>query len=171
VESATFSLLWQQEKRVMKRDRKTAKRNRHELQVWTYDKARSAIPYILSIVRSLREHAIEIQTRQKEVQRLAELSGRPDRTRMIAQQEAEREWRRAEHRFEEAAGDLEQLDIFCLDPIRGQAVVPFIHDEQLAWYIFDLFDNTHFRFWRYQSDPEDTRRPITSMQQGASMSM
>jgi len=169
VVSATFSLLWQQEKSVMKRDRKTAKRNRHELQVWTFDKARSAIPYILSIVRSLREHAIEIQTGQQEVKRLADLSGRPDRTRMIAQQEAERTRRRAEHRFEEAIGDLEQLDIFCLDPIRGQALVPFIHDEQLAWYIFDLFDNKHFRFWRYQSDPEETRRPITA-QQGAPMS-
>jgi hypothetical protein len=163
VVSATFSLLRQQEKRVMKRDRKTAKRNRHELQVWTYDKARSAIPYILSIVRSLREHALDIQARQQELKRLADLSGRPDRTRMIAQQEVERELRREEQRFEEAAGDLEQLDIFCLDPIRGQAVVPFVHDEQLAWYIFDLFDNKHFRFWRYQSDPEETRRPITSM--------
>jgi len=152
----------------MKRDRKTAKRNRHQLQVWSYDQARSAIPYILSIVRSLREHAIEIQTRQQELKRLDDLAGRPDRTRMIAHQELERDVHRAEQRFEEAAGDLEQLDIFCLDPIRGQAVVPFIHDEQLAWYIFDLFDNKHFRFWRFQSDPEETRRPITA-QQGASV--
>jgi hypothetical protein len=42
--------------------------------------------------------------------------------------------------------------------------VPFVHDEQLAWYIFDLFDAPAFRFWRFQSDPEDTRRPITSKQ-------
>jgi hypothetical protein len=152
----------------MKRDRKTAKRSRHEMQVWTFDKARSAIPYIRSVVRSLREHALEIQAGQQESKRLADLPGRPDRQRMIDQQETERDWRRAEHRFEEAVGDLEQLDIFCLDPIRGQALVPFIQDEQLAWYIFDLFDNKHFRFWRYQSDPEETRRPITA-QQGATI--
>ena len=148
----------------MKRDRKTAKRNRHELQVWGFDKARAAIPYISSIIRSLRECAIEIQARQQEVQRLAELPGRVDRTRMIAQQEAERDLSRAEQRFEEEeAGDLERLDIFCLDPIRGQALVPFVHDEQLAWYIFDLFDNKTFRFWRYHSDPDETRRPITTL--------
>ena len=152
----------------MRRDRKTAKRNRHELQVWSFDKARSAIPYILSVVRSLREHALEVQSRLQEVKRLDELSGRPDRTRIINRQEAQRELHRAEHRFEDAAADLEQMDVFCLDPIRGQALVPFVHDEQLAWYIFDLFDNKYFRFWRYQSDPEETRRPITA-QQGASI--
>jgi hypothetical protein len=150
----------------MKRDRKTAKQNRQELRVWTYDLARAAVPYITSIVRSLREHALEINSRQREVKRLAALPGRPDRKTMIAQQEAERELRRAEARFEEAAGDLEQLDIFCLDPVRGQALVPFVHDGELAWYIFDLFDGNRFRFWRYQSDPEETRRPITTVQQG-----
>jgi len=154
----------------MKRDRKTAKRNRHELQVWSYDKARSATPYINSIVLSLREHALEIRSRQQEVKRLDELPGRPDRQTLIAQEEAQRDLHRAEHRFEDAAADLEQMDIFCLDPIRGQALVPFVHDEQLAWYIFDLFDNKHFRFWRYQSDPEETRRPITA-QQGAAIGM
>jgi hypothetical protein len=155
----------------MKRDRKTAKRNRHELQVWSYEKARSAIPYVTSIVRSLREHAIEISAQQQEVKRLADLPGRPDRKTMIEQHEAQHALHRAEQRFEEAAGDLELMDIFCLDPIRGQALVPFIQGDQLAWYIFDLFDNKHFRFWRYQSDPEETRRPITAMEQGASMSM
>jgi hypothetical protein len=151
----------------MKRDRKTAKRDTHELRVWTIDHARAAVPYITSIIRSLREHAVEIQSAQREVKRLAGLPGRPDRPTMIAHQEAERELRRAETRFEEAAGDLEQLDIFCLDPLRGQALVPFVHDEQLAWYIFDLFDSNHFRFWRYQNDPEETRRPITAPDQGA----
>ena len=106
----------------MKRDGKTAKRNKQELQVWTYDLARAAVPYITSIVRSLREHAIEISSWQQEVKRIADLPGRPDRKAMIAQQEAERELRRAEARFEEAAGDLEQLDIFCLDPVRGLPV-------------------------------------------------
>ena len=151
----------------MKRDGKTAKRNKQELQVWTYDLARAAVPYITSIVRSLREHAIEISSWQQEVKRIADLPGRPDRKAMIAQQEAERELRRAEARFEEAAGDLEQLDIFCLDPVRGQALVPFVHDGELAWYIFDLFDSNHFRFWRYQNDPEETRRPIPAVDQGA----
>src|SRR5260370_42156990 len=130
----------------MKGERKKEKGKRSEWKGWSYDMARGAVPYLTSIGRSLREHAIEINSWQQEVKRLADLPGRPDRTTIIAQQEAEREVRRAEARFEEAAGDLEQLDIFCLDPVRGQALVPFVHDGELAWYIFDLFDGNHFRF-------------------------
>ena len=27
-------------------------------------------------------------------------------------------------------------------------------------YVYDLFDETPLRFWRYQDDPEDVRRPV-----------
>ena len=59
-----------------------------------------------------------------------------------------------------------QATVAIPNPTRGQALIPFVHQEQLAWYIFDLFDPKLFRFWRYQTDPEDTRRPITAREQG-----
>ncbi len=54
----------------------------------------------------------------------------------------------------------------ALDPVHGQALVPFVHEEQLAWYVFDLFDPQPLRFWRFQSDPDETRRPLTQRQHG-----
>jgi hypothetical protein len=136
------------------------------IQVWTYDQARGAVPYLTSVVRSLREHALEALALQRQSQRLTAKPGRPDRDDLIAQQEAERQARAAEARLQETADELHALDVFSLDPVGGLALVPFVHEEQLAWYIFDLFDPQPFRFWRYQSDPDDTRRPVTSLQKG-----
>jgi Uncharacterized conserved protein (DUF2203) len=150
----------------MKRNPKSAKPKAEAIQVWTLAQAQSAVPYITSIVRSLREHAINIQKYKLLLEKLNQLSGRPKRDTLIAAQEAQQDKSRAESEFQTAADELQTLDIYTLDPIRGQALVPFVHDEQLAWYIFDLFDASPFRFWRFQSDPEETRRPITTKQHG-----
>jgi hypothetical protein len=150
----------------MKRNPKSAKPRAEAIQVWTLAQAQSAVPYITSIVRSLREHALEIQKYKSMLDRLGQLSGRPKRDTLIAEQEARQDLTQAESAFQEAADELQPLDIYPLDPIRGHALVPFVHDEQLAWYIFDLFDASPFRFWRFQSDPEDTRRPVTTKQHG-----
>jgi hypothetical protein len=149
----------------MKRN-KGVKQSRDTLQVWSLNQARAAIPYLSSVLRSMREHALQSLAASHKARRLAEKPGRSTRTDLIAWQEAEREARHAESLFQEAAGELEELDVFTLDPVRGQALIPFVQEEQLAWYIFDLFDNKPFRFWRFQTDPDDTRRPITPTQQG-----
>jgi hypothetical protein len=149
----------------MKRN-KGAKKSRDTLQVWSLNQARAAIPYLSSVLRSMREHVLVAQSANHRARRIASRPGRTSRMDMVAIQEAEHEARQAESRFQEAAGELEEIDVFTLDPVRGQALIPFVQDEQLAWYIFDLFDNKPFRFWRFQSDPEDTRRPITPTQQG-----
>ena len=149
----------------MKRNSKGKAREK-TIQVWTYDQARGAVPYLTSVVRSLREHAVEALALQRQARQLAAKPGRPDRNDLIAQQEAERQARAADARLQETADELHALDVFSLEPVGGLALVPFVHDEQLAWYIFDLFDSQPFRFWRYQSDPDDTRRPVTSLQKG-----
>lgn len=145
---------------------KGAKKTNETLRVWTYAQAQAASPYITSVVRSLREHALDTLACHKRLRRLNERPGRPDRRTLIAVQDAQRALARAEDEFQDAVGELEVLDVFSLDPVRGQALIPFVQEEQLAWYIFDLFDPKPFRFWRFQSDPDDTLRPITSRQQG-----
>ncbi len=151
----------------MKRN-KGAKPTRDALQVWTFAQAQAALPYLKSVVRALREHGIAALAGHRRLRQLAERFGRPTRTHLIAEQEAQRELQHAEADFQEAAAELETMDVFSLDPIRGQALIPFVQDEQLAWFIFDLFDDKPLRFWRLQTDPEETRRPITSNQQGRS---
>ena len=149
----------------MKRN-KGAKQTRETLQVWSLNQARAAIPYLTSVLRSMREHVLQALAASHRARRLAAKPGRSSRKDLIASQEAEQEARQAEGRFQEAAGELEELDVFTLDPVRGQALIPFVQEEQLAWYIFDLFDNKPCSFWRFQTDPDDTRRQITPTQQG-----
>jgi hypothetical protein len=153
-----------EESQTVKRQPKGAKERTQTIQVWTYEQAQAAAPYIASILRSLREHALEALQYYHRARRLANRPGRPDRSALIAQQEAEHEARRADQRFRDDLAELQALDIYTLDPVQGLALVPFVYNDQLAWYIFDLFDTQPLRFWRYQSDPEDTRRPVTTMQ-------
>ena len=150
----------------MKRNSKGAKQRRKTIQVWTLAQAKSAAPYLISVVRSLRERTLEGLAGRRRLRQIDERPGRPDRGALIAKQEADADARRAEESASQAADELLALDIQPLDPVRGQALVPFVHEEQLAWYVFDLFDPQPFRFWRFQSDPDDTRRPVTPRQHG-----
>jgi hypothetical protein len=152
----------------VKRQPKGAKERAQTIQVWTYEQAQTAVPYISSILRSLREHALDALQHYHRAKRLANRPGRPDRATIIAQQEAEKDAHRADDRFRGALDELQEMDVYTLDPIQGQALIPFVHNDQLAWYIFDLFDAQPLRFWRFQSDPDDTRRPVTAMQRGPS---
>jgi hypothetical protein len=148
----------------LKRNPNRARRTQQTLRVWSWSQAQKAVPFIASIVRSLRESGLEALAHHRTLRRLTERPGRPDRAALIAQQEAENAAHQAEDQFAQAAEELQALDIFSLDPLQGQALVPFVHDEQLAWYIFDLFDSQPFRFWRFQSDPDETRRQLTASQ-------
>lgn len=147
-------------------NKKGTKRRRQTLQVWSFARAKAALPYLSSVLTSLREHRLRARRHQVAARRLDQKPGRPGRDTLIAAEEHRREARSANERFQEALEELEALDVYCLDPVRGQALVPFVHDNQLAWYVYDQFDPEPFRTWRYHSDPLDTRRPIAEAQQG-----
>ena len=51
--------------------------------------------------------------------------------------------------------------MYCADPIAGLAFIPFVHNEQLAWYVYDLFEPNTIRSWRYHADPLTFRRMLT----------
>jgi len=148
----------------MKRDQKGAKRRRRQIRVWTLEQARAALPYLSSVLRSLREHRLEAVTQHRSAERLAQRPGRPDRETLIAQTESTKAAVQADERFGEALAELQALDIYLIDPIAGQALIPFVHDENLAWYVYDAFDPQPLQFWRYHSDPLDTRRPIAEIE-------
>jgi hypothetical protein len=141
---------------------KTKKREK-TIRVWTLNQATAAVPYISSVVRSLREHWQEAAIKRQLVARLDKQPGRPNREQLIARQEAEKDASDAECRFNDAQAELAALDIFCLEPNRGQALVPFAYENELAWFVFDLFDSQAFRYWRFHTDPLDTRRTLNEM--------
>jgi len=144
----------------MKRYRNGTKRRPQTIRAWTYDQARKALPYFTAVMSSLREHQLEAQARDRQVHLLAQRPGRPDRTAILAQANAAQEARMAERRAHESLEELYAIDVFCLDPIRGEAIIPFVHDNQLAWFLYDLFDDEPIRCWRYHTDPLDARRPL-----------
>jgi hypothetical protein len=144
--------------------RSKGRRDSHTLRLWAFEDAQAAVPYIASVMRSLREHYVEIQSKRHELSALADRPGRPNRTSLIAEQEARRAMQKAESEYQDALDELQELDIQPLDPSQGTALVPFVHDDQLAWYVFDLFDSQPIRSWRYQTDPDETRRKLTAAQ-------
>jgi hypothetical protein len=118
-------------------------------------------------MRSLREAHLEMRARRLESARHAARPGQPDRSALLARYFAEENAHRAARRFAEDAAELRELDVFPLDPVRGLAGIPFLCDDQLAWYIFDLFDKSDaLQTWRYDDDPADFRRPVTLRQKG-----
>jgi hypothetical protein len=118
-------------------------------------------------MRSLREHRLEAARWHLKAGRLAAKFGKPSRTAIIAHEEALREARLAEDRYEEALHELQSLGVYCQNPVHGQALLPFIHGHLLAWFIFDLFEKENLHAWRYHGDPTETRRPISEIKDGA----
>ncbi len=149
----------------MKRQPKRMKR-REQQQLWTYARAQKASPLIRSVVASLREHYLALQSASQRLKQLERQPGRPDRQTLIRQQETRQEMQQAQNQLDDATAELDALNIFVLHPVQGQVLLPFVYNEQLAWYIFDLFDAKPLRFWRFQDDSLDTRRPIAALQQG-----
>jgi Uncharacterized conserved protein (DUF2203) len=151
----------------VKRNRKGSRKPPETIQVWTYDQARRVLPYVASIMRSLREHRLEAKQQNRAAHRLADQPGRAGRTAILAHAAAEQAAREANERFHEALDELHALDVYCLDPVAGLALIPFAVENRLAWFVFDLFDPSDpIRFWRYHQDPLETRRPIADVPAG-----
>jgi hypothetical protein len=145
----------------MKRNsRKKARANVIRVRTWTHAQAQSAQPYLASVVRSVREHFLEAIRGHNRVQQLSKDHGRPNRESIIALAEAQREFDEARQRFEDAENELNELDVYVLDPVQGLALIPFEQDERLAWFVFELFDDEPLNSWRFQEDSLETRRPI-----------
>jgi len=85
---------------------------------------------------------------------------------LIAQMELRNELDHLSRQLADTATELETLGVGSAEPIQGQVLLPFSHDQRLAWFLFDLFDNNPLRWWRYQDDPDDFRRPVTPAQSG-----
>jgi|SRR5262245_21606917 len=143
----------------MKRRRRTKRGTLRAIRLWTYPEAAKALPYLRSITNSLRDHWLELQSKQLDAKRLQDIP-RPGRRELIALEEASEDVRQAENKFEDALAELMKQDVFLLDPVQGLALIPFQQEEELAWYVFDGFAENAVTSWRYHKDPLETRRPM-----------
>ncbi len=144
----------------MKRDRKRGRRREQTIRIWSYTEAQAVVPYVVSVMRSLRDCKLEALQQGLTAKRLDELPGRPDRSALADREDARQAAKQADERFHEFLDELHTLDVYCLDALQGLALIPFARDNQLAWWICDVFDEQPLRFWRYHRDPLETRRPI-----------
>lgn len=136
-----------------------AKEPLRAIRLWTYPDAARAVPYIRSLTNSLREAWLGLQRERLRSRRLHDIP-KPSRAERIALQESANEAGKAEGDFDELLAELMKLDVFLLDPVQGLALIPFQEGEELAWYVFDLFDAEGLTSWRYHKDPIETRRPV-----------
>lgn len=143
-----------------RRGRRTKRGTLRAIRLWTYADAAKALPYLRSLTNSLREHWLELQSRQLDARRLYGLR-KPTRREMISLEETQNDALQAEDKFESALEELMRQDIFLLDPVQGLALIPFQEGDELAWYVFDLFAEDPLTSWRFHKDPLETRRPVT----------
>jgi hypothetical protein len=128
--------------------------------LWTYEATLRAVPYLRAVVRSLREHWLQLQSVRRQIQRLDSRPGRPDRRILVRRAEAVKELEQVDAELEETVDELKAIDVCCLDPAQGLALIPFGKSDQLAWYVFDLFAPQGLEAWRFQGDPPEMRRPL-----------
>ena len=130
------------------------------LHLWTYEAALRAAPYLRAVVRSLREHWLDFQSLRRQIQRLDSRPGRPDRQTLIRRTLAVKELDQAHIELEETFQELKAIDVYCVDPVNGLALIPFGNGDELAWYMFDLFSPQGLEAWRFHGDPLEMRRPL-----------
>jgi hypothetical protein len=143
----------------MKRRRTKRNRSLRVIRLWNHPEAKKALPYITSITKSLREHWLEVQSKRVDCLRLGRIA-RLSRTDLIALEETQAAQGKAENAFNEALEELMSMDVFLLDPVHGTALIPFQQDEELAWYVFELFDEAGLTAWRFHKDPLEMRRTM-----------
>ena len=128
--------------------------------LWTFEAALSAVPYLRAVVRSLREQWLHVRSVRRQIRRLDARPGRPDRQTLIRRALAVQELDHADAQLEETFDELKAIDVFCLDPAQGLALIPFGKRDELAWYVFDLFSPQSLEAWRFHGDPLEMRRPL-----------
>ena len=125
--------------------RKSRPTDRHHSlsRFWACAEARALVPYVASIMRSLREHRLDYFRHHLAAKRLA---GRPRRDTLLAQEEAARAAGRADAEYHQTLAELTSLGFRCLDSIAGLAVFNVYLDEFVTEYVYDLFDLQPIRF-------------------------
>jgi hypothetical protein len=108
--------------------------------VCTYAQARAVLPYVASIMRSLREHRLDFLSRRRCLKRLTSQPGRPRRDALLAQEDAARGAVQADAEYQRTLAELESLGIRCIDSVAGLAIFTLYHDGYVREYVYDLFD-------------------------------
>jgi len=131
--------------------------------VWSHSLAVKAVTYFRSLLRSLREHWLDIRLARMRLSLMDARPGRPDRRGLIQRDDIRQEAARAQQQFEETSHELLVLDVHCPDPASGLALIPFNCGADLAWLVVDLFAPEGLVGWRRHADSAEMWRPLASL--------
>jgi hypothetical protein len=131
------------------------------LRLWSLPEVEKAMPYLRAVMKPLRDQWLEIQRARLVVRRLADSTDFEANNADVIH-DAKLIANLAEDRFTQTLNELIAFDVYTLDPLRGIALLPFKYENELAWFVFDLFAPEGLDAWRLHSDPLEARR---SMQQ------
>lgn len=150
----------------MKR-RKTRSTPRQIMRLWDRGDADKAVPYLRSLVGSLRENWLEMLSLKRRFALAADKKSGATRQQLLNAEKQADDLQRAQTRFDDALNELTQIDVFLLEPVRGLALIPFRQIDDLAWYVYDLFAKSGLIGWRLHNDPMEACRPLSSLDQPA----
>lgn len=148
----------------MKSRRDSARRLR-VLHLWTLPEVHKAVPYLRSVVASLREHWLEVLNTQRRAELGAKHPNAKQRAGLLAMEKVEDERSRAQQQFDDALEELNRIDVFLLDAVQGLVLIPFRKGDDLAWFVFDQFTTSGLVGWRNHNDPMEERRDLGSLGQ------
>ncbi len=121
-------------------------RRHRSFRVWTHAQARAVLPYVASIMGSLREHRLDFLRHRLSAQRLAGEPGKHRRDTLFAQEEAACEADRADAEYQRTLAELNSLGIRCLDSVAGLAIFTLYQEGDPTECVYDLFDSQSLRF-------------------------
>ena len=143
----------------MKRRRERSERMR-AMRLWDWSEATKAAPYLRSVIGSLREHWLEVLNAERQLQLSTNKKCPARRRQLLDEQTRQDDRQRAQTKFDDALHELNNVDVFLLDPAKGLALIPFRKEDDLAWYVFDHFAAPGVIGWRYHSDPIEECRAL-----------
>ena len=144
----------------MKRSRKLKRRS---ICLWKIQNIKNAIPLVSSILLTIRENFIQINSIDSNLKREC------GKTRhvLINMQNLEKDKLVAESNLIDALKELEDMGILCYDPICAVAFFAFNCNNGYmtvsAMFYYSPFGNE--AYWRYDGDPKNTKRS-TSLLEG-----
>jgi len=110
------------------------------------------------VLSSVREDWLMMQRHRLTIDRLAQRKA--DRKTLIHLDDTQKDSHRASEDFRSSLRELRKIDVFLLDPVQGLAFIPFQRNEELAWMIYDRFDERGLIGWRWHKDTMETCRPL-----------
>jgi len=137
------------------------------MHLWDWSEVTKAVPYLRSVVGSLREHWLEVLNAQRQLDRSAKPKAPAKRQQLLEKQTRQDERRRAQAKFDDALEELNHVGVFLLDPVKGLALIPFRKEDERAWYVFDHFASRGLIGWRHDNDAIEACRPLSLLQKAA----